>query len=43
MKSTNSHSLKLFINIHTFAAIYDSVNLAPWKMKFIPRGKFTPV
>jgi len=24
------------------AAIYGSVNLPPWKMKFTPRGKFTP-
>jgi len=27
----------------TFAAIYGSVNLLPWKMKFTPRGKFTQV
>jgi len=24
------------------AEIYGSVNLPPWKMKFTPRGKFTP-
>jgi len=25
-----------------FAATYGSENVPPWKMKFTPRGKFTP-
>jgi len=26
----------------TLAVIYGSVNLSPWKLRFIPRGKITP-
>ena len=40
-KLTNFYSLEWFITF-TFVAIYGSVNLSPWKMKFTPRGKFTP-
>jgi len=38
---TNSYSLELFVKF-IFAAIDGSVNLPLWKMKFTPRGKFTP-
>jgi len=40
-KLTNFYSLEWFITF-TFVAIYGSANSPPWKMKFTPRGKFTP-
>jgi len=41
MKVTNSCSSERFVKF-TFAAIYASVKLPPWKMKFTLRCKFTP-